>query len=191
MSASFKGSHLAIGTKLGSVQIWDAEKQRIVRTMGGHTGRVGALAWNDAILTSGSHDRTIYHRDVRAPSHHVAKLVGHRQEVCGLKWNVQENQLASGGNDNKLFVWEGRATSPLWKFTEHVAAIKAISWNPHQHGILASGGGTADMKIRFWNTLTGSLLSEIDTGSQVRSTSLSSLYSIVEKTANVEGNKWC
>lgn len=135
--------------------------------MAGHTARVGALAWNDHILSSGSHDRLIYHRDVRAASPWVTKLTGHRQEVCGLKWNVQENQLASGGNDNKLFVWDKMSETPLYRFTEHVAAIKAISWNPHQHGILASGGGTADMKIRFWNTLTGSLLSEIDTGSQV------------------------
>ena len=149
------------------MQIWDAEKQRIIRTMTGHKARVGALAWNEAILTSGSHDRLIYHRDVRAREHHVAKLLGHRQEVCGLKWNVQENQLASGGNDNKLFVWDKMSETHMYRFTEHVAAVKAISWNPHQHGILASGGGTADMKIRFWNTLTGTLLSEIDTGSQV------------------------
>lgn len=145
-----------------------AEKLRCIRTMTGHSARVGALAWNDHILSSGSHDRLIYHRDVRIRDMFVTKLTGHRQEVCGLKWNVHENQLASGGNDNKLFVWDKMSEVPLYKFTEHVAAIKAISWNPHQHGILASGGGTADMKIRFWNTLTGSLLSEIDTGSQVR-----------------------
>jgi cell division cycle 20-like protein 1 (cofactor of APC complex) len=63
---------------------------------------------------------------------------------------------------------------PLHRFTDHIAAVKAIAWNPHQHGILASGGGTADQKLRFWNTLTGNLLQEVDTGSQVRSLSLSS-----------------
>lgn len=142
---------------------------RLIRTMSGHTARVGTLAWNNHILSSGSHDKLIYHRDVRIAAHYVTKLAGHRQEVCVLKWNVQGNQLASGGNDNKLFVWDKMNDTPLYKFTEHIAAIKAISWNPHQHGILASGGGTADMKIRFWNTLTGTLLSETDTGSQVRS----------------------
>jgi cell division cycle 20-like protein 1 (cofactor of APC complex) len=34
-------------------------------------------------------------------------------------------------------------------------------------GLLASGGGTADRCIRFWNTLNGSRLQAIDTGSQV------------------------
>lgn len=30
--------------------------------------------------------------------------------------------------------------------------MKAIDWSPHQAGLLASGGGTADRTIRFWNT---------------------------------------
>lgn len=77
--------------------------------MTGHTARVGALAWNDAILSSGSHDRLIIHRDVRIAAHQVGRISAHRQEVCGLKWNTAENQLASGGNDNKLFVFQGLA----------------------------------------------------------------------------------
>jgi WD40 repeat protein len=48
-----------------------------------------------------------------------------------------------------------------------MAAVKAISWSPHQHGLLASGGGTADRCIRFWNTATNTALSCVDTGSQV------------------------
>lgn len=52
-------------------------------------------------------------------------------------------------------------TSPL------IQQVKAIAWSPHQHGLLASGGGTADRCIRFWNTLTGQPLQSVDTGSQV------------------------
>lgn len=101
-----KGSHLAVGTKLGNVHIFDAAVQRLIRTMSGHTARVGALAWNGPILSSGSHDRLILHRDVRVPAHSIGKITAHRQEVCGLKWNVSENKLASGGNDNRLFVYD-------------------------------------------------------------------------------------
>lgn len=36
-----------------------------------------------------------------------------------------------------------------------------------QHGLLASGGGTADRNIRFWNVLTGQCIQHVDTGSQV------------------------
>lgn len=186
-----RGSHVAIGTGKGQVQIWDATCQRRLRTMTGHTNRVGALAWNDHILTSGARDRLIFHRDVRQPEQWLRKLVGHKQEVCGLKWNSEDGQLASGGNDNKLMVWERLSAEPVYKFTEHCAAVKAIAWSPHQRGLLASGGGTADRTIKFWNTLTSSqppshvaasamaaaaadepilspnLLSSLDTGSQV------------------------
>ncbi|KAL7899104.1 WD40-repeat-containing domain protein [Trichoderma sp. SZMC 28014] len=162
-----KGTHLAIGTGKGLVQIWDAEKARRLRTMTGHTARVGSLAWNSHILTSGSRDRLIYHRDVRAPDQWLKKLVGHKQEVCGLKWNCDDGQLASGGNDNKLMVWDKLSDTPLWKFSEHNAAVKAIAWSPHQRGLLASGGGTADRRIIFHDTVKGTVVNEIDTGSQV------------------------
>lgn len=162
-----RGTHLAIGTRSGLVHIWDAEHRKRIRTMTGHDKRVGALSWNDHILTSGSRDRTILHRDVRISDHYIKRLTGHKQEVCGLKWNTDDNQLASGGNDNRLIIWDGMEEKPLYRFTDHNAAIKAISWSPHTRGLLATGGGTADRRIRFWNTLTGTCINEIDTGSQV------------------------
>lgn len=87
--------------------------------------------------------------------------------MCGLKWNPESTQLASGGNDNKLFVWDKAADTPTLKFSDHTAAVKAIAWSPHQHGLLASGGGTADRHIRFWSTINGTAISAHDTGSQV------------------------
>lgn len=45
--------------------------------------------------------------------------------------------------------------------------MKALAWSPHRHGLLASGGGTADRSIRFFNTLTTQQIDWIDTGSQV------------------------
>ncbi|XP_022258859.1 fizzy-related protein homolog, partial [Limulus polyphemus] len=88
-------------------------------------------------------------------------------QVCGLKWSPDNQHLASGGNDNKLFVWNLNSVVPVQTYTEHLAAVKAIAWSPHHHGLLASGGGTADRCIRFWNTLTGQPMQCVDTGSQV------------------------
>lgn len=72
-----------------------------------------------------------------------------------MRWSPDEQQLCSGGNDNKVMIWNLRAQSPILKFSDHIAAVKAVAWSPHQHGLLASGGGTADRNIRFRNTLTG------------------------------------
>lgn len=164
-----RGTHLAVGTNKGDVQLWDTVKCKKIRTMGGHSARIGTLSWCGPTLASGSRDRLIYLRDVRMQPQYSARLCSHKQEVCGLKWSFDEPaMLASGGNDNKLLVWDIKNPSqPVHRFAEHTAAVKAIAWSPHQHGLLASGGGTADRCIRFWNTLSGVGLNTVDTGSQV------------------------
>jgi cell division cycle 20-like protein 1, cofactor of APC complex len=62
--------------------------------------------------------------------------------------------LASGGNDNKLIVWDLKKGGKMHTFHKHLAAVKALAWSPHQHNLLASGGGTADRCIRLWNIQT-------------------------------------
>jgi cell division cycle 20-like protein 1, cofactor of APC complex len=153
-----RGSHLAIGTSKGLVLIWDTVQERRIRVMSGHSARISSLAWNAHILSTGSRDRSILHRDVRLPHQWLRKLSGHKQEVCGLKWNPDTEQLASGGNDNKIFVWDRMEERWQHRWGEqeggHKAAVKAIAWSPHQRGLLASGGGTADRCIKFWNTIS-------------------------------------
>lgn len=99
--------HLAIGTEQSLVHIYDVQQQRRVRTLRGHEDRVGALAWNGPVLSTGSLDAKILHRDVRTRNHSFAVLAGHSQEVCALKWDTDGTRLASGGNDNKAFVFQG------------------------------------------------------------------------------------
>ena len=53
-------------------------------------------------------------------------------KVCGLKWSPDRQLLASGGNDNKLMVWNLSNTTPYQQYSDHVAAVKAIAWSPHQ-----------------------------------------------------------
>ena len=162
-----RGTYLAVGTSTGEVQIWDAAQVKRVRRMDGHLQRVGALAWNSHTLSSGGGDKSILQRDMRVQNHYVSKLLGHKSEVCGLKWSYDGRELASGGNDNLLLVWNNHSTCPVQQYVEHTAAVKAISWSPHQRGLLASGGGTADRSIRFWNTRENVSLQCMDTGSQV------------------------
>lgn len=69
---------------------------------------------------------------MRERSPHTSKLIGHRQEVCGLQWSPDHQFLASGGNDNRLLIWDVNSTRPLYKYTDHAAAVKAIAWSPHQ-----------------------------------------------------------
>jgi cell division cycle 20, cofactor of APC complex len=164
------GAHLAIGTSEGNTQLWDVQAQKLLRTMDGHSGRVGSLSWNRHILSSGGRDAVVVNHDVRVARHNVASLTHHTQEICGLSWSPDGTTLASGSNDNLLCIWDATTSSssrPRFSLTDHQAAVRALAWSPHERNLLASGGGTADRTIKFWNTQTGSLLNSIDTGSQV------------------------
>lgn len=169
-----EGFHIAIGLNNSEVQIWDSTSIRQLRTLrGGNRGRVGSLAWNNHILTFGSVDGRIINSDVRIRDHVVETYRGHSQEVCGLKWSSTGRQLASGGTDNLLHIWDksmassNSATQWLHKLEDHRDAVRALAWCPFQSNLLASGGGSNDQCIKFWNTHTGACLNSVDTGSQV------------------------
>ena len=66
-----------------------------------------------AHVSSGSRDRLILQRDLRVSDNYTSRLSGHKQEVCGLKWSFDGQQLASGGNDNKLYIWSPHSGSSL------------------------------------------------------------------------------
>ncbi|KAE8712083.1 Fizzy-related protein-like protein [Hibiscus syriacus] len=118
-------------------------------------------------LCIGEWDHNILQHDLRVSNNYVSKLIGHKSEVCGLKWSHDDRELTSGGNDNQLLVWNQHSQQPVLKLTEHTAAVKAIAWSPHQSNLVPSGGRTADSCIRFWNTTNGHQLNNIDTRSQV------------------------
>lgn len=117
-----------------------------------HNHRVGVIAWKDGnVLASGSRDRSIFLRDIRAEAPDIThRLAFHKQEVCGLGWSGDSLYLASGGNDNKLAIWDVRYSDKPLCYGKHKAAVKAITWSPHESGLIrliASGGGTADRCI--------------------------------------------
>jgi cell division cycle 20-like protein 1 (cofactor of APC complex) len=161
------GSMMAVATTSGKLDIFDFEKFTSIKSVTGHSGRVGALAWKENIIASGSRDSFILLSDVRSRKPFESKLDGHRQEICGLSFNPFDWQLASGGNDNKVFVWDAGRATEVMKMSEHIAAVKALSWSSHQNGMLATGGGSTDKTIKLWNVKTGSMIKSIDTGSQV------------------------
>jgi len=170
------GRRLMVGTSRNAIELWDAVALKRVRTLDGHTSRVGSLAWaNGSMCSSGARNGEIRHHDVRAPGCAASLSRAHALEVCGLKWSSPAasssssgSRLASGGNDNRLNIWDDRNLAmPAFSLTKHSAAVKALAWAPWQRHLLASGGGTADRMIRLWNTATGACHHAVDTHSQV------------------------
>lgn len=61
--------------------------------------------------------------------------------------------IATGGNDNRLLLFSLKTMDRVASWNEHNAAVKAIGFNPN-HPSIASGGGTADKKIRIFSLHT-------------------------------------
>ena len=164
------GKTLAVGSSLGVLQIWDVETKKLLRSMSGHDGRVSSLAWNQHLISSGSSNGMIINFDVRAEAPLISSWNQHTREVCQLAWSPDGTTLASGSNDDTVCIWDVNAATcskPRLQFTNHVAAVKALAWSPHERNLLASGGGSADHCIKFWNIQSGSLLDSIQTPGQV------------------------
>jgi len=167
-----EGNYLAVGDSNGTVDLWDVQSRKLMRSMPGHADRISTMKWNNHILATGSRRGDLFLHDVRIAEHHIATLEGHSQEVCGMAWSPETNThfLATGANDNLVHIWDDRNVSaPIHTFSDHQAAIKAMAFCPWQPRTLASGGGSQCRNIKIWNTTTGNLLNSIDTGSQVSS----------------------
>lgn len=192
--------YLALGTTDSTVQLWDVTSGQRLRTMDGHYSRVSSLSWNRHILSSGGRDSLIINHDVRMQEHQVQRLTGHEGEVCGLHWSPDLQQLASGSNDNTVRIWDramletstsSTVSKPLHTLTDHTAAVKALAWCPWQRHLLATGGGTADRCIRFWNSASGACLNTVDTESQVCSLLWSTHYKELISSHGFSRNQLC
>ncbi|PSN71727.1 WD40 repeat-like protein [Corynespora cassiicola Philippines] len=183
------GAYVGVGLGSGEVQIWDVEEGTKLRSMYGHDTRVGVMGWNKHILSTGARSGLVFNHDVRIAQHKVAELVSHTGEVCGLEWRADGAQLATGANDNLVSIWDARSlAAPKFTKTNHRAAVKAVSWCPWQSNLLATGGGSNDRQIYFWNTTTGARVNHIPTDSQVTSLRWSTHYKEIVSSGGFPDN---
>lgn len=169
------GSYLSIGTDRGFVQLWDVAAAQRVRTLkpsaegGADNACANVSAWApDGTYSVGYSSGLIREHDVRERNSIIRDLdrahIGH---VSGLEWRADSALLASGGNDNVVKVWDRRTNVAKMRKENHQASVKAMSWCPWNSNLLATGGGTADRAIHFWNVTSGSRTQSIQTDSQI------------------------
>ena len=183
------GAYVGVGLGTGEIQIWDVEERTKLRSMFGHNSRVGVMGWNKHVLSTGARSGLVFNHDVRVAQHKIAELVNHTGEVCGLEWRADGGQLATGANDNLVNIWDARSlNAPKFTKTNHRAAVKAVAWCPWQPNLLATGGGSHDRHIHFWNSTTGARTNSIDTGSQVTSLRWSTSYKEIISSSGFPDN---
>lgn len=85
-------------------------------------------------------------------------------------------------------IWDTRSNQPCMTKGNHRAAVKAVAWCPWQLNLLATGGGSNDKNIHFWNASTSGKIATIATDSQVTSLRWSRDYKEITSTHGFPNN---
>ncbi len=80
---------------------------------------------------------------------------GHSAEVQAVAWSPNSRQIASGGADGTVQVWEAATGGPLFTYRGHAGGVNAVAWQgeplllPGREARIASGG--ADATVQVWS----------------------------------------
>lgn len=162
---------LSVGSEEGRLHLVDFTNNKKLLGTSIHKARIGCIDWNarcETLLATGSKDKTIALYDTRTAKAKSMESFYHFGEICGLKWSPNGLELASGGNDNLINIWDLRnLQKPKQTINDHTAAVRALDWCPWNSNTLASGGGSGDMRLMIHDTQKNICLKNIHTSSQV------------------------
>jgi WD40 repeat protein len=144
---------------------------KLVRTLRGHIGSIGRIAWSSdgRLLASPSEDKTIRLWDTgTGKCLHILK--GHQERVIRAAFNSTGLILASGGGeadefeeqslDSSIRLWDALNGKVIREFNGHIGPVSALAFDPTNQ-FLASG--SYDSQVKLWSVVTGKhlpLLSE-------------------------------
>jgi len=80
-----------------------------------------------------------------------ATMLGEQGNIDGLAFSPDGRLLASGGDDDKLHLWDTATGTPLAALTGHTAPVNAIAFSPAGQLVAT---GSADDTIRIWRVAT-------------------------------------
>ncbi|KAH8116213.1 WD40-repeat-containing domain protein [Phellopilus nigrolimitatus] len=176
---------LAVGNDCGHVRVYEPDSHLLVRDFAPHHEKdfVGDFSWKDSnVMTVGYQTGQMRQFDIRVPKG-GKNIRSHKARICGVEWSPDGRFLATGGGDGIVVCWDARASKshPLgildlnslgcrWRARKHLSTVKAMAWCPWSPDLLATGGGTKDGAIRFWDATHGRQKKlVINTNSQVTS----------------------
>jgi len=135
----------------GTLKVWDATYNSLIRTIELDDGRATALAVMGSRALTGHADGKVVLWDLNR-AEKLATVQRNEASVWDVVFTGDQTRFAVASHDWKIALWDANQPSaPLHVFEGHENAVQALAYDSNQ-AVLASG--SADKTVRLWNLKT-------------------------------------
>ena len=138
----------------GTLKVWDATYNSLIRTIELDDGRATALAVLGSRALTGHADGKVVLWDLNR-AEKLATVQRNEASVWDVVFTGDQSRFAVASHDWKIALWDAtQPSAPLHVFEGHENSVQALAYDPNR-AVLASG--SADKTVRLWNLKTLSL----------------------------------
>ncbi|MGO9926078.1 MAG: WD40 repeat domain-containing protein, partial [Mycobacterium sp.] len=178
-----QGTRLVSGSNDKTVQLWDvARRQRIGDPLTGHQGLVLSVAIADNEIVSGGNEHALRFWNAVVGQPPKEPLDGHAGPVTSVAMGPVGHQIAVGGVDGTVRLWDSDTGTEVKKMPAPAGVITRVAFNRTGDAVAS---GSADGKIRLWD-LAADTVRTIETGRPVTAIAMSPVANLLA-AAGIDG----
>ena len=147
-----KGQVLASGHFDSSVEVWDVEQGKQIRTIKAKSG-VNAISFSPdgTLMATGDFDGALQIWDC-ATGRLVSTVSADTQYLSALSFSPDGQVIATGGRDGIGKLWDAATGKLIRKLEGHRGKVRSICFTPDGTRILT---GSTDSSLKVWDVSTG------------------------------------
>ncbi|OBI56663.1 TIR domain-containing protein [Mycobacterium sp. E787] len=177
------GTRLVSGSNDKTVQLWDvAQRQRIGDPLIGHQGLVLSVAIVDNEIISGGNEHALRFWNAVVGQPLKEPLGGHQGPVTSVATGPVGHQIASGGVDGTVRLWDSYTGAQTRSMPEPAGVVTRVAFNWTGEEVASA---STDGNVRLWN-LTTNTVRKIPTERPVTAIAMSPVADILA-SAGIDG----
>jgi WD40 repeat protein len=162
------GRMIVSGSWDKTIRVWDLLTAVQVSELRGHDGFVNSVTFSldGQQIISGSSDKTIRVWDVTTGSQ-ISELRGHEKSITSVCCSHGKRQIISSSRDATIRIWDimSDANEVLPPLRGHDEQVNCVAFSPDGCQVVS---GSSDKSVRIWNAATGTEVSKLGYGDDVR-----------------------